>query len=633
MEQYLVFGTLFFVLLLFITNAIRYDLVALAGLLFLTFVGAIPAEKAYLGFGNPAVVTVVAVLIISRALENAGLVAVIGDQVEKVGSNRSLQVAVLCSIVLVLSAFINNVGALALMIPVAIKLARSDDRSPSYLLMPMAFAALLGGMTTLIGTPPNLIISDFRRQLTGEPLRMFDFSFVGVGIAMAGLAFISLIGWRLVPKRRGSSSRDQAFHVDEYLSEVAITENSKLISGNIDQIAELEQDIVITGLLREGVRMGRLAHRLPLRAEDVLIVRADSESLSSFAETNQLTVGGKLTRPDRLGSEDANFVEAVVTKNSWADRRTAKQLRLRDRFDVELLGISRKGRSLEKRLSVTRLQSGDVLLMQMPEHSQTDTLTALGLLPLAQRQLAIGKPRRLALALGIFLLALVIAAIGYFPSAITFSAAVLLLILAGIIGRREAYESIDWSIVVLLGAMIPVGQSLETSGGAETVANWMRSVGGDLSPAVMLTMLLVVTMFLSDVINNAAAAVVMAPVGISLAAGLEASPDPFLLAVAIGASCAFLTPIGHQCNTIILGPGGYSFGDYWPMGVLMELIVAAVAIPLLLLFWPLFPPPTASPESNSPPAAQAELGSQPTQSPSQTSADPRSAAIQSADQN
>ena len=625
MEQYLVFGTLFFVLLLFVTNAIRYDLVALAALLFLTFVGAIPADKAYLGFGNPAVVTVVAVLIISRALENAGLVTVIGAQVEKVGSNRSLQVAVLCSIVLVLSAFINNVGALALMIPVAIQLARSDDRSPSYLLMPMSFAALLGGMTTLIGTPPNLIISDFRRQVVGEPLRMFDFSFVGAGIALAGLAFISLIGWRLVPQRRGSSSRDQAFHVDEYLSEVTIGETSKLIGGNIDQIAEPEQDIVVTGLLREGVRMGRLAHRLPLRAGDVLIVRADSESLSVFAEANQLTVGGKLSRPERLGAEDANLVEAVVTKNSWADRRTASKLRLRDRFDVELLGISRKGRSLEKRLSVTRLQSGDVLLMQMPEHSQTDTLMALGLLPLAQRQLAIGKPRRLALAIGIFVLALVIAAIGHFPSSLTFSAAVLLMILAGIIGRREAYESIDWSIVVLLGAMIPVGQSLETSGGAETVANWMRAFGGEMSPTIMLTMLLVVTMFLSDVINNAAAAVVMAPVSISLAAGLEASPDPFLLAVAIGASCAFLTPIGHQCNTIILGPGGYSFRDYWPMGILLELIVVAVAVPLLAWFWPLFPPPSTSPNSETPPAARSEIDGQSDKVPPQASNAPPSA--------
>ena len=588
-EQSLVFATLGMTLVLFVTGSIRYDLVALLALLFLTVIGIIPAEEAFLGFGNPAVVTVAAVLVISRSLENAGLVAIIGEHVAKVGSNITAQVAALTLLVTVLSAFINNVGALALMMPVAIQLARKHERSPSFLLMPMAFGSLLGGMSTLIGTPPNLIISDFRRSVTGEPFSMFDFSYVGAIVAAAGLVFIALIGWRMVPRRRGHGSRRDLFKIEDYLSEVVIGEASPLIGNSIRDSFDDDSDIVIAGLVREKNRLGRLSTYVPLRADDVLIVRANPEALAKFIEDNKLTLSGEKATEEELASQETCLVEAVVNRYSKSEHRTAKGMRLAARYGVNLLAISRRGRPVEGRLGTARFQSGDILLLQMPEESLAETLGSLGLLPLAERSIKIGRPRRLLLALTVFAAALIASSFGWLPSAVSFSVAVLLLVMTSVIDIKEAYESVDWSIVILLGAMIPVGKSLETTGGAGLIADTLLSTAGGFSPAIILGLVLVTTMFLSDLINNAAAAIVMAPVSISIANGMEASIDPFLLATAIGASCAFLTPIGHQSNTIVMGPGGYRFGDYWKMGIVLELIIAAVSIPLLLYFWPMFP--------------------------------------------
>ncbi|MCB0211518.1 MAG: anion permease [Anaerolineae bacterium] len=586
-DQIIVFATLLGALFLFITGYIRYDMVAMLALVVLTLLGIIPTENAFLGFANSAVVTVAAVLILSRSLENAGLVDIIGRWVAKVGSRPVLQVSALTGLVTFFSAFINNVGALALLMPVAIQLARRSKRSPSYLLMPMAFGSLLGGMTTLIGTPPNLIIANFRQQTVGEPFRMFDFSPVGVGVALGGVLFIALIGWRLVPSRRGQSSRESLFDISDYLSELIVTGKSDLVGLAIKDIPFKHDEMLIVALVRGETRFSAPSKYMTLRADDILIVRAGSEAISEMVKNHNLSLSGDKSLVERsLSTREVSLVEAVVTRYARAEKRTARDLSLRERFQTNLIALARRGQAFDCRLSDERFRTGDVLLLQMPYEGRSDILSDLGLLPLAERDIKMGKPQRLILTLCIFMVAIGLSALSIYPAAVAFSAAAVALILSGVIRVREAYASIDWSIIVLLGAMIPVGQALETTGGAAHIAELLLQLTGNISPPIILALVLLMTMFLSDVINNAAAAIVMAPVGIGLANGLGVSVDPFLLAIAIGASCAFLTPIGHQSNTLVMGPGGYYFSDYWRMGLLLELLILLISIPLLCFLWP-----------------------------------------------
>jgi di/tricarboxylate transporter len=589
LEQLIVFGTLLGALVLFVWGKWRYDLVAMMALLVVTVTGIVEAEQAFMGFANPAVVTVAAVLVISRCLINAGLVDLIGSRISHL-ERPMVQVAILCSVVLVLSAFINNVGALALLLPVAIRLARKYGRSPSYLLMPLAFCSLLGGTTTLIGTPPNLIIANFRRQTeAAAPFGMFDFTPVGLGVALAGLAFIALLGWRLIPQRQGQASREDLFHIEDYLTEVRIPEGSPAVGKMLRELLQAAKaDVVVVGFVRAGRRFTAPSGFMTLRGGDVLTLEADPESLKAFIDAYKLELeADEKLGPDVLRSDEISLVEAVVSENSPLENRTAKLLNLRWRYGVNVLAVARRGQRLSGRLGDIRFRVGDIILLQIPTNAVQETLSALGCLPLAERGLRLGQPRRIALCAGIFGVAIALSTAGLLATPVSFTAAAVTMVLARLMPLREVYQSIDWSIIVLLGALIPVGQALETTGGAQLIADGLLSLHGELSPLVMLVVLMVVTMSLSDVINNAAAAVLLAPIGISVARGLGVSADPFLLGIAIAASCAFLTPIGHQSNTLVMGPGGYKFSDYWRMGLPLEAIVILVSVPLLALFWPL----------------------------------------------
>ncbi|MBM4429894.1 MAG: SLC13 family permease [Chloroflexi bacterium] len=588
-EQWIVLGTLLLTLVLFVSGLWRYDIVALLGLLVVALTGLVPVERAFAGFGNPAVVTVTAVLVISRALQNSGVVDLIGERLLRLQGGVIVQLTALTSIAAMLSAFMNNVGALALLLPVGIQIARRKEMSASVFLMPLAFASLLGGMTTLIGTPPNIIAASFREQAGAAPFRMFDFAPVGVGVAIAGLLFIVLVGWRLIPFRRGRSSSDDLFEIEKYVTEVRILEDSRLIGKRLSAIGEFaENGLNILGLVRGGERRLAPGPQTMFRSGDMLILEIATEGLENLvAKAGLELVGSKeIVRAD-LESDEITLMEAVITPNSLMVGETAVSLNLRNRYAVNLLAISRQDRRMRARLDRIRLRSGDVLLLQGHVGTARQVLATLGCLPLARRGLRIGQPRRMILALAIFGAALVLAAMGLVPVQIAFVAAVVLMVMARLVSLREAYESIDWPIIILLGAMIPVGEALETTGAAQLIADFLLHFAGRMQPAAILAFVLIVTMFLSDLVNNAAAVVLMAPIGIGVARGLGASVDPFLIAIAIGASCAFLTPIGHQSNALVMGPGGYRFGDYWRMGLVLEVIVVIVAIPLILIFWPL----------------------------------------------
>lgn len=585
--QMLIFANLFMVLVLFIWGRWRYDVVALLALLVAVIVGIVPASEAYIGFSNPAVITVAAVLVVSRGLQNSGIIERLVHILDRAGQNLTLQVALLTSLVAFLSAFMNNVGALAIFIPVAVRMARKNNLSPGIFLMPMAFASLLGGMTTVIGTPPNIILANFRAQTGSAPFGMFDFTPVGLGVALVGLLFVSLVGWRLVPRRKSASSGD-LFEIQEYITELKLTAESTLIGRRIRDLPRLAKaDAQIVGLIRGGVHHIAPSSFEVLQDQDILIAEADAENLKKLLGSGLELSESKFSNLKELESEDIQILEAIIKPGSVAQYQTARSLNLRARYGVNLLGISREGTRLRKELGQVVLHPGDILLLQGRSGVLQESFTSLGLLPLADRGLDLSKSRSAYLALGIFAVSILVAAFNLLPVQVAFMGAAVAMVITRVVNLRDAYQSIDWPILVLLGGMIPVGQALETTGGADLIANGILSLANQTPPAVTLVVILVGTMFLSDLVNNAAAALLMAPIAVSVAQGLGVSIDPFLMAVAIGASCAFLTPIGHQSNTLVLGPGGYRFGDYWKMGLPLEILIAVVAIPLLLVFFPL----------------------------------------------
>ena len=588
-HQLIVFGVLLLALALFVTGRWRYDVVALLALLAVTMTGLVSGAEAFSGFGHPAVVTVAAVLVVSRGLQNSGLIDLIARMIGRIKAGPMVQMTTLVLLVAVFSSFMNNVGALALLMPVAIQISRRSDVPVSRILMPLAFASLLGGMTTLIGTPPNIIIATFRAENGAEPFAMFDFFPVGAVLMVVGVLFMVLIGWRLIPQRSGASAHEQMFAIEDYLTEVQAPKGSKLVGRRIREINGLaDAEVVVLGIVRGKQRLPAPSPYEPIFADDVLIVRADSEDLETLIDTAGLKlVGSKDLAESDLKSDDVALLEVVVTANSPIEGRSARDLNLRRRFRINLLAVARQGARLRARLGHVRLRIGDVLLIQAVSDTLAEALATLGLLPLAGRDLRLGQPRRIALAVSIFGAALMTTVIGLLPVQVSFVAAALAMVMVGLLTLREAYESIDWPIIMLLGGMIPVGYALETTGAAARIADGLLLIAGQAPPAATVVIVLVGVMFLSDVVNNAAAALLMAPIAVSLAQGMGVSADPLLMAVAVGASCAFLTPIGHQSNTLVMGPGGYRFGDYWRLGLPLELLIVVIGAPLILWFWPL----------------------------------------------
>ncbi|MCU0558134.1 MAG: SLC13 family permease [Desulfobacterales bacterium] len=590
-DQAVVFAILSATLVLFVWGRWRYDLVAVAALLLVFIAGLVPAEQVFLGFGHPAVVTVAAVLVLSRGLLNAGVVDSLSRSLARVGSRPMAQVATLTGIVVLCSGFMNNVGALALLMPVAIWMSRQSGRSPSLLLMPLAFGSLMGGLITLIGTPPNIIIAIYRAGTGAPAFGMFDFTPVGAGVALAGLVFISLLGWRLTPRRVGQSAPDELFEIDDYISEVIVPAGAKIVGQTIFHLAsamQKEAETIVVGLIRGERHIAAPSWYEVIQAGDILMVEATPDDLKALIDGMGLALAEcKGDCKDTLGSDDIRLMEAVITPDSPLPGKTAANLYLRRNFGVNLLAIARRGRRLERRLGQTQFIIGDILLLQGGDESLQTTLKTFKCLPLAERGLRIGQPRQVFLALGIFGGAMALSALNLVPVQIAFIAAAMIMVATGLVPLGDIYESIDWPIIVLLGAMFPLGHALESTGGARLIAGQLLLLSGHFPPMAILAVLLVGTMLLSNVVNNAAAAVLMAPIAITLGNGMAVSVDPLLMAVAVGSSCAFLTPVGHQSNALVMAPGGYRFGDYWRLGLPLSVLITVVAVPLILYFWPM----------------------------------------------
>ena len=578
------FGAVFGLLL---WGRFRYDIVAFSALMIGVVLGVVPSSEAFSGFGHPATLVVALVLVVSAGLVRSGAVFLITRTLVDASRSLGAHITLMGAVGGLLSAFMNNVAALALLMPVDIQTARKSKRSPGLSLMPLSFATILGGMVTLIGTPPNIIIATIREDATGAPFRMFDFAPVGGVAAIAGLAFVALVGWRLIPARddMGSSSED----LSAYVAELTIPSDSKQVGrrlGELDEDAE-KADVAILGLLRGGKRQYGRARNTPLQAGDTLVIEATPDALDEFRSSLSLAVADT-KREERLkaAGEGVEIIEMVVTDSSRLVGRSAQAVGLNWRQNTVVLGISREGKRIRKEIRKTELRAGDILLLLVPTGTGADVVQWLGGLPIAERGLTVTDDGKMWLAIGLFGGAVAVASFGLLYLPVALGLVVMAYVLTRIVPLSELYTHIEWPVVVLLGSMIPLGTALEQSGGTELIAGWLLTATQGLPAWAVLTVLMIVTMTLSDILNNTATTIVAAPVAIEMARVLNTSPDPFLMAVAVAASAAFLTPIGHKNNTLILGPGGYQFGDYWRIGLPLEMIVIAVSVPAILVFWP-----------------------------------------------
>ncbi|MGD2137450.1 MAG: SLC13 family permease [Gammaproteobacteria bacterium] len=591
-DQAILFVLLFVVFALLIWGRLRYDLVAFLALIAALVLGVVPYEQGFSGFGHPATIIIALVLIISRGLSNSGAIELVARQVSRFSQSLQTHITAMTGIAAALSAVMNNVAALALLIPVDIQAALKAKRSPALTLMPLSFASILGGLITLIGTPPNIIISEFRQQALGDGFHMFDFTPVGIVCALAGVLFVALAGWRLLPAERlQQDSARGLLDVSEYVAELHVGEDSPAIGRRIrdlDEVAE-ENDVAVIGLIRRGKRLPGQARLAEISAGDILVVEAAPEAMDKVAGELKLEYRPKKKEEDSspLGGDDMSLLEVVVPGGAYIEGRSAHALRLQYRYEVTLLGVSREGRQFRERVRHLEIRAGDVLLLYGPDEMLQEVTGRLGTLPLAGRSPDLIQRQKAWLAAGLFGTAIALASFGLLHLPVALAAVVAAYILLNIVPARRVYESIEWPVIVLLGCMIPIGGALESSGGTALIAGGITRLAEGYSPVIVLTLLMIITMTLSDVMNNTATAVIAAPVAVDIAAHLQASPDPFLMAVAVAASCAFLTPIGHKNNTLIMGPGGYRFGDYWRMGLPLELLVILVAVPMILWVWPL----------------------------------------------
>ena len=615
---------------LFIYGRWRYDIVSLTALFILIIADKCLGDESsalinnynqiFLGFGHPAVITVAAVLIISRALRNSGVVDYITRRIKPFTKIQTMHISSLSGVIALLSGFMNNVGALALMLPVTIKTAWENERSSRILLMPIAFASILGGMITMIGTPPNIIIATIRKEqmeliisqaisdstsfsakylklqnislMDFEPTAfgLFDFTPVGSVIAILGVLFIALIGWKLIPNAKDNKLKSRSiFSIDKYVTEIRIPEDCPLIGENAGEVNNLTGDKIT--LIRKINNDGVVEYLDPnyiLNEGDQFLIMADPTELKiAMDEYNFKLTKEMRFRIDSLKEDDTTFMEVVVIPESKLLGRTRNYFRKITSNCLTLISVARNDNPIMKRLGKVKFSVGDVLLIQGREDELKNNAKSLNLLPLEKRDIDIGIFSKVGFSVLVFIGAILLSMFGVFPATISFIGAILIYIFSGILPVRDLYKSIDWPIIILLGSMIPISDALQSTGTTTLVANLMVGLTGGLPTWLVLAIIMIITMCLSDIINNAATALIMAPISVGIAMSMGVSIDPFLMSVAVGASCAFLTPIGHQCNALILGPGGYKFGDYWRMGLPLEILIVIVGTPTIIYFWPL----------------------------------------------
>ncbi|HYG29273.1 MAG TPA: SLC13 family permease [Allosphingosinicella sp.] len=585
--QILSFAVLAGMMALFLWGRIRYDMVAVLSLLATVLVGIVPPEEAFSGFSDDIVIIVGSALVLSAAIERSGVIEALLGRVTSSARSVGTQLITIVGSVTILSAMVKNIGALAMMMPAAFQMAKRSNASPSCFLMPMAFGSLLGGLITLVGTSPNIIVSRVREQMTGEPFAMFDYAPVGLGLSAAGLLFLRF-GYRLLPTgRRAAPTLGEALDIEDYATEVQVPPGSPAEGKTVAELrAMADGEIEVTGIHRGEVRRTVPLPDAVVDAGDVLILKGEPEALERAIAAAGLHLEGH-HRESADGSSNVGVIEAVIERGSLLAGAAAGRVELHHRHGVNLIAVSRRGERITARLRDVVLCPGDVIVLQGPLDTLPERLRDLGCLPLAERTLRLGNARRGLVPVAILGGAMILTAVGWVPVALAFFGAAALTMLAGALPARDAYRAVQWPILIMIGALIPVADALRTTGGSELIGAWLSAASTSLPPWGAVALIMVAAMAVTPFLNNAATVLVMAPIAATFAGELGYRPEAFLMATAVGAGCDFLTPIGHQCNTLVMGPGGYRFGDYARLGAPLSLLVVLVGVPLILAVWPL----------------------------------------------
>ena len=585
-DQFILSLTIAGLLISFIWSKLRYDALTIGALMILIAVGVIPASDAFLGFSHPAVLTVALVLVISQGLKNSGLTGLVG---KLIGTRKFSELQFLIFLLLIaafLSSFINNIGALAILLPITLNVCQKMEWHPSRFLMPLAFACILGGMNTTIGTPPNIIISEYKASISSSPFSFFDYSYVGLVVTLLGIIFITFIGRNFILLRSDSSGNVSLINLKGYLFEVEVNENSNSIGMTLAAFKrQAGEDVDVIGLVNSSGAVSKVKNNTRIKANQILVIKTPPNGLAALLETFDFSIPEEL---HFFKDDDLEEIEVMITPGSRLIGRKHDFFHKIAYEELNLLGLWRKGSKYRTRLTRETFRAGDVLLLgvrDLEEEDVTNKIKHLGLMPLRQRELqTIPSRSRLLKGMVFFGISIALVAFNYLTTAAAFLLCVLAFLRIKIIDGNF-YRDIDWPIVIMLAAMIPIGGALQTTGLSEVISNQISLYAENISQFWLLFLILVVTMATTDIINNAATAVIMAPISAGIATQLGYDIEPFLMVVAVGASCAFLTPIGHQCNTVIMGPGNYKFTDYWRLGLPLDILIIAVSIPMILFVW------------------------------------------------
>ena len=585
-DQIIILGLLILMVGLFIWSRWRYDAISLSVLSIFVLLGYIQPEEAFKGFSHPAVITVALVLLISKGLEKSGFISVIGRKLQSYANSEIQFMISITFFAAILSSFMNNIGAMAMLLPITLGICQKMNWNPSKFLIPLSFASILGGMNTKIGTPPNIIISEFRNDFVDKDFAFFDFAFAGVPVSILGILFIALIGWRLIKLRPINSENNPLIELEDYLVEMVITENSKLIEKRaLDFRQELDEDTALMGQIDENGKKIEIHGNQKLYEGQILIMKINPDMVADIQQEFGLDIDSE---NDLTSIEDLGGIEAIIIPKSRLIGRKYQYFKRLIGSELSLLGLWRRGLKFRFRLSNEIFKTGDVLLIanRGEKNKISEKLELAGLMPLWQRDFDVARdPSKIFLAFGLFAICLLLVIFSYVPIVVAFLICVIGFVSSKLLTGEGVYRHIDWPVVILLAAMIPIGNTLISYGITDSVSSYLASLSSAVDYIWMVVLIMIITMFLSDIINNAATAVIMAPLAVSLADKINQPIEPFLMSVAIGASCAFLSPIGHQCNTLVMAPGNYRFGDYWKVGLPLEILIIAISVPAIIFYW------------------------------------------------
>ena len=586
LDQFIILGLLTLMVILFIWGKWRYDAISLGILSIFVLLGYVQPEKAFSGFSHPAVITVALVLLISKGLEKSGFISIVGRKLQTYATSETQFMISITFFAAILSSFMNNIGAMAMLLPITLGICQKMNWNPSKFLIPLSFASILGGMNTKIGTPPNIIISEFRNDFTGKDFGFFDFSFAGVPVSILGILFISIIGWRLIKTRPINSQNNPLIELEDYLVEMVITKNSQLINKRaFDFRQELDTDTALIGQINENGKKIEIHGNQKLFEGQILILKINPDMVADIQQEFGLDIDSE---NDLTSLEDLGGIEAIIVPKSRLIGRKYQYFKRLVGREFSLLGLWRRGLKFRFRLSNEIFKVGDVLLIANRGEKNTisEKLELAGLMPLWQREFDVARDStKILLAFFIFISCLLLVILNYVPIVIAFLICVIGFVSSKLLTGEGIYRHIDWPVVILLAAMIPIGNTLISYGITDSVSSYMATLSSLVDYVWLVVLIMIITMFLSDIINNAATAVIMAPLAVSLAEKINQPIEPFLMSVAIGASCAFLSPIGHQCNTLVMAPGNYKFGDYWKVGLPLEILIVFISIPVIIFYW------------------------------------------------